>query len=137
LVKRLELFLEDHGSHSGFLDSAQSNVRSYPLDTQLQRHNTPPVAILYRWKETLMITIQQLLNRIRWDPSFAKGEFLIGYYDRVERRINKAPLNQVYLTPGDHFFFHVAGTDGAIREVPFHRVKEVYKDGKLIWHREH
>lgn len=84
-----------------------------------------------------MITIQQLLNRIRWDQSFAKGEFWIGYYDRVEQRINKVPLNQIYLTPGDHFFFHVADPNGAIHEVPFHRVKEVYKNGELIWHREH
>ena len=80
-----------------------------------------------------MITIQQLLNRIRWDPLFGKGEFQIGYYDRVEQRIYKVPLNQVYLTQGDHFFFHVANRGGVIHEVPFHRVKEVYKDGELIW----
>ena len=89
------------------------------------------------WKKKRMITIQQLLNRIRWDPLFGKGEFQIGYYDRVEQRIYKVPLNQVYLTQGDHFFFHVANRGGVIHEVPFHRVKEVYKNGELIWQREY
>ncbi|WP_411555602.1 RNA repair domain-containing protein [Nitrosospira sp. Is2] len=27
------------------------------------------------------------------------------------------------------------GPDGAIREVPLHRIREVYKNGELIWHR--
>ena len=84
-----------------------------------------------------MIIVQELLNRIRWDPSFGKSEFLIGYYDRMEQKIHKVPLNEIQITPGDHFFFHVAGPEGSILEVPFHRVKEVYKDGQLIWHREH
>ena len=84
-----------------------------------------------------MITVQQLLSWARWDPVFGKGEFQIDYYDRMEQKTCKVPLNRVYLTQGDHFFFHVAGQDGFIHEVPFHRVKEVHKDGKLIWHREH
>jgi len=31
-----------------------------------------------------MIPIHQLLNRIRWDPQFAKGNFELGYYVRAE-----------------------------------------------------
>ena len=31
-----------------------------------------------------MIPIQELLSRIRWDESFGKGDFEIGYYDRVD-----------------------------------------------------
>jgi uncharacterized protein (UPF0248 family) len=84
-----------------------------------------------------MITIQHLLNKIRWDTSYGKGEFQIGYYDRVEQKIHVVPLNKIHLTQGDHFFFHVAELGGVVHEVPFHRVKEVYKNGKLIWHREH
>ena len=34
-----------------------------------------------------MIPIHELLNRIRWDPEFAKGDFQLGYYDRAEDRI--------------------------------------------------
>jgi uncharacterized protein (UPF0248 family) len=85
----------------------------------------------------MMIPIQELLNRIRWDESFGKGDFEIGYYDRVDEAINRIPLGDIHITPGDHFFFSAVGPDGAIHEIPFHRVKQVYKNGKLIWHREH
>ena len=84
-----------------------------------------------------MIPIQELLNRIRWDESFGKGDFEIGYYDRVDGAINRIPLSDVHIAPGDHFFFSTVGPDGAVHEIPFHRVKQVYKNGKLIWHREH
>lgn len=52
-----------------------------------------------------MIPIQELLNRIRWDDTFAEGDFLIGYYDRVSGEIIQLPLQHVQFTPGNHFFF--------------------------------
>lgn len=84
-----------------------------------------------------MIPIHELLNRIRWDAAFARGRFVLGYYDRVDDRVIEVPVNRVQLTPGDHFSFQVTDADGYTHEVPFHRVKDVYKDGELIWHREH
>lgn len=84
-----------------------------------------------------MIPIQELLNRIRWDSEFAKGDFAIGYYDRVEGKILRVPLQQVQFTPGDHFSCQIADEDGCIHDVPLHRIKEVYRDGQLIWHRKH
>ena len=30
-----------------------------------------------------MIPIHHLLSRIRWDPDFGRGEFVLGYYDRI------------------------------------------------------
>lgn len=84
-----------------------------------------------------MIPIHELLNRIRWDESLAKGSFVIGYYDRVEKSIVRVPFDRVQLEPGNHFSFQVSDADGYAHEVPFHRVKALYKDGQLIWHREH
>lgn len=82
-----------------------------------------------------MIPIQELLNRIRWDGEFAKGEFALGYYDRVEDKILRVPLRQVQFDPGDHFSCQILDADGCVHDVPLHRIKEVYKDGQLIWHR--
>ncbi|MHB9102850.1 MAG: DUF504 domain-containing protein [Sulfuricella sp.] len=84
-----------------------------------------------------MIPIQELLNRLRWDSAFATGDFVIGYYDRVEGKIIQVPLLQVHITPGDHFSCQVTDQDGYAHDVPFHRIKEVRKDDQLIWHREH
>ena len=82
-----------------------------------------------------MIPIRSLLDRIRWDADFGRGAFTIGYYDRVERRIIQVPLARIHLDPGNHFSFSAVEEDGSVHEVPFHRVREVYRDGTLIWQR--
>lgn len=64
-----------------------------------------------------MIPLHRLLSRIRWDPEFGRGEM------RAEA--------------DSHFCFEVTDEDGITHSVPYHRVKEVWKDGELIWHREH
>lgn len=84
-----------------------------------------------------MTPIHELLSRMRWDAAFAAGEFVIGYFDRVERKIIEVPFDQVRLEPGDHFSFQVSDPGGYAHEIPYHRVKAVYKNGQLIWHREH
>jgi uncharacterized protein (UPF0248 family) len=82
-----------------------------------------------------MIPIQRFLDHIRWDPEFGRGQFAIGYYDRVERRIVKVPLARVHLEPGNRFSFTAVEADGSVHDVPFHRVREVYRNGELIWQR--
>lgn len=84
-----------------------------------------------------MTPIHELLNRLRWDAAFAKGRFVLDYYDRVDDRQVRVPISRVQLVPGDHFAFQVTDDDGTTHEVPFHRVRDVYKNGELIWHREH
>jgi uncharacterized protein (UPF0248 family) len=83
-----------------------------------------------------LITIKQLLDRIRWDREFGRGDFAIGYYDRVARRILRVRLQDLRIDPADHFAFDVRGSEGELHHVPFHRVRQVFKDGTLIWHRE-
>ena len=83
-----------------------------------------------------MTPIQDLLSQIRWDESFGKDNFVIGYYDRVAEMVIQVPLRQIHVTQGDHFFFQITEPDGRTHEIPFHRVREVYKNKELIWHRE-
>ena len=82
-----------------------------------------------------MIPIHELLNRIRWDPEFAKGNFELGYYDRAENRIILVPLKEVTFPTESPSTFQTVGPDGELHRVPFHRVREVYKDAQRIWHR--
>ena len=82
-----------------------------------------------------MIPIQDLLNRIIWDTAFSQGSFEIGYYDRVEDRIIKVALQQIELIKGDHFTFKLIDQYGETCSIPYHRIREVYKDGQLIWSR--
>jgi len=82
-----------------------------------------------------MITIEALLQRIRWDPVFGQGRFTIGWYDRLRHRIITIPLEQIRLQAGNHFSFTAVELDGSVHEVPFHRVREVHRDGVCIWQR--
>lgn len=78
-----------------------------------------------------------MLNRIRWDAGFGRGEFEIGFYDRVRGGIVTVLLGELHFAPEEHFAFGFTDADGETHWVPLHRVKKVYKDGQLIWHRSH
>lgn len=84
-----------------------------------------------------MIPLQELLSRIHWDQEFGQGEFTLGYNDHVTDKMVIVPLRTLHIDPDDHFAFQLTDADGETRPIPFHRVKEVYKDGKLIWRRTH
>ena len=82
-----------------------------------------------------MIPIQELLSRIRWDPEFGRGKFVIGYYDRIARQIIKVPLARLVFETDSPSSFEAIEADGSVHSVPYHRVREVYRDGELIWRR--
>ena len=84
-----------------------------------------------------MIPILELLNRICWDREFGKGIFEIGYYDRMEREIIRVSLEKALLEMGNHATFQLMDVNEESQTIPFHRVREVYKDGDLIWSRSH
>ncbi len=82
-----------------------------------------------------MEPIQKLLNRILWDPDFRASSFEIGYLDHVERTIIHVPFRNVRIQSGKRFSFEYEDETGRIRSIPFHRIREVYRDGILIWKR--
>jgi uncharacterized protein (UPF0248 family) len=81
------------------------------------------------------VPIHELLNRIRWDAEFARGNFELGYFDRVENQIIVVPFREITFPRDDQQTFRLADVEGRIHRVPFHRVREVYKNGQRIWHR--
>ncbi len=84
-----------------------------------------------------MIPIHELLSRICWDSEFGEGTFEIGYYDRMERKIIRISFEKLLLEKGNHATFQLMDVNGELQTIPFHRVREVYKDGDLIWNRSH
>ena len=83
-----------------------------------------------------MITIEALLQRIRWDPVFGQGRFTIAWYDRLQQRLICVPLEQIHLERGNHFSLTAVEPDGSVHAVPFHRVREVRREGVLVWQRK-
>jgi uncharacterized protein (UPF0248 family) len=82
-----------------------------------------------------MIPIQDLLNRIRWDKDFRKGDFEIGYIDHISRKVIRTPFQKMQFEEGNHFSFRIEDFEGNVQPIPFHRIREVHKDGTLIWSR--
>ena len=82
-----------------------------------------------------MLPIQDLLHRIRWDPEFGAGRFEVAYLDKLEDMLVRVPFGALRFEPAERFGFEVADLHGEFRFIPFHRVREVYRDGKLIWQR--
>ena len=82
-----------------------------------------------------MIPIHELLSRIQWDKEFGKGRFEIGYFDRHEGVIHRVALQEVKFPEDVHHTFEIVDESGQTRRIPFHRVREVVKDGHIIWQR--
>jgi len=82
-----------------------------------------------------MIPIHELLSRIRWDAKFASRRFVIGYWDRVAGRVLHADLREITWDADNPTFFDLLDEEGVAHSIPFHRVREVWQDGSLIWQR--
>ena len=81
-----------------------------------------------------METIRELLNRIRWDDEFGRGMFEVGIYDRVADTVEFYFLEDLQLEKGNHFSFSLC-VGGEVLTIPFHRIREVRKNGQTIWKR--
>jgi uncharacterized protein (UPF0248 family) len=82
-----------------------------------------------------MIPIQDLLHRIRWDPAFGRASFEIAYLDRVAGGLERVRVDDLRFDAEAPLGFEVTGRDGQLRFIPYHRVREVYRDGVQIWRR--
>ena len=82
-----------------------------------------------------MLPIQKLLSRIRWDPRIGHGIFAVGYFDRAERRIVVAPFDTIHFPPDAPLMLEIRDDEGIAHRIPFHRVRRVYRDGRIIWER--
>jgi len=82
-----------------------------------------------------MTPIHELLARIRYDRGFGKGRFEIGYFDRREGTVHRVTFNEISFPEGERRVFEVVDESGQARRIPFHRVREVHRDGQRIWQR--
>lgn len=82
-----------------------------------------------------MIPIHELLARIRWDPDFGRGEWEIAYLDHARPDLVRVPLADIVTQPGDHFMLQAPDEEGLLQSIPYHRIREVRRDGQLVWSR--
>jgi uncharacterized protein (UPF0248 family) len=82
-----------------------------------------------------LLPLRELLNRVRWDPEFGRGSFELAYRDRSAPDPVRVPLSRVEVEAGAGILT-ILEPDGSTRRVPLHRVRQVYRDGALLWARE-
>lgn len=82
-----------------------------------------------------MQPLHELLHRIKWDAEFGRGEFALGYYDRVLHQEKIVPFASISIDPQRPATFSFHDEDGNVAHIPLHRVRTVYKDGSAVWQR--
>jgi uncharacterized protein (UPF0248 family) len=83
-----------------------------------------------------MVPIHELLARIRWDPEFGRARFEIAYFDRRKKALVRLPFERIRMPEEHRFAFEALEDDGSVHSVPYHRVREVWRDGALVWSRK-
>lgn len=83
-----------------------------------------------------MIPLHELLARIRWDEAFGAARFEVAYLDHAQRCLVRIALEELHPDTESQSMFCIMDGDGTLRSIPYHRVKQVFRDGELIWQRE-
>lgn len=109
-----------------------STLRLRPVDTCTSHVKPRGDSIDER---DVMQPLDELLHRIRWDKSFAKGAFALGYVDRVAGGERVVTFGAVRFDPQRPGMFSIEDEAGGVHHIPLHRVRTVYKDGAAIWRR--
>jgi len=76
-----------------------------------------------------MIPIKKLLDKIKWDSQGQKQDYEVSYLDRITGEGIRVAYDRI--KGYDNEFFELRDS-----KIPLHRIKKVYKKGKLIWERE-
>jgi len=79
--------------------------------------------------KTVIKTID-ILNKIRWDSSESPEKTFIFYLDRISGKLVRVPFLSIKEIGKS---FVTIEKDGKEVEIPIHRIKEIRRDGKLIW----
>lgn len=79
-----------------------------------------------------MITIKELVNKIRWDKRETPSDYTVGYEDRVLKKVIEVPYTAIKRIEGGFFIIEKEGRE---TDIPLHRVKRLKKQGKTVWKR--
>ncbi len=73
-----------------------------------------------------------ILNKIKWDKSEEPEKTFVFYYDRILDKFVRVPFTSIK-DIGKNFI--TIEKEGEEAEIPVHRIREVRRNGNLIWKR--
>lgn len=68
-------------------------------------------------------------------PGVRRRFFEIGYLDHVGQRIIRVSMRNITFERGDSFSFRLEDETGEVVTIPYHRIRQVYRNGTIIWER--
>ena len=97
-----------------------------------------------------MITIKELLNRIKWDERLKPGEYALYYLDRISKTLKRTRYTDIKRVEGNFIIIEkqqervqARGEEKERKKrgkkeeinIPLHRVRRVEKKGSVVWRR--
>lgn len=79
-----------------------------------------------------MISIHELLNKIKWDKNLNPEEYKLYYLDRITNSLKEIKFTQI---KEFSIFSLIVEKNNNDVDIPLHRIREVRKDEKIIWKR--
>ncbi len=79
-----------------------------------------------------MIPIHDLLNKIKWDKRENPGDYVLYYYDRVEKKLKPLKYKDILKIEGG---FLMVTLNNKETNIPLHRIRKVENKGKVVWER--
>ena len=79
-----------------------------------------------------MISIKDLLSRIRWDKNLNSEDYALYYFDRISKTLKKIRYSDIERVEGN---FIIIKQQGKETRVPLHRIRRVEEEGVIVWQR--
>jgi len=80
-----------------------------------------------------MIYILDLLNKIKWDKRENQEHYTIHYQDRTENKLREIKYTDIISIEPPFMLLNI---NKKITYIPLHRIKEIRKQGKVVWKRD-
>ncbi len=94
-----------------------------------------------------MITIKELLNKIKWDAHLKPGGYTLYYLDRISKTLKRIRYTDIKRVEGNFIIIEKQGQEKEIKKgegqeqkkqeinLPLHRIRKVEKQGVIVWQR--
>ena len=79
-----------------------------------------------------MISIKELLDKLKWDKRFNPEEYTLYYHDRVKDELIPVDYIKIKRIEGS---FMIIEHDGEEVSIPLHRIHKVMKGKMNVWSR--
>lgn len=80
-----------------------------------------------------MIYILDLLNKIKWDSRENQEHYTLYYQDRIENKLKEIRYTDIIAIEPPCMLLSL---NKKITYIPLHRIREIKKQGKVIWQRK-